>query len=106
MKQKAEKSGESEGDPNRRIRTKEGLRHTMSLSTFGLVISWKLNGKSPTGAVRLDRSSLSSQPKLPVTLHPTPPHQSVPNTGGNSYLFQAEEVHKHRLYIPLLSETK
>lgn len=79
VKQKAEKYGESEGDQNRRIRTKEGLRHTMSLSTFGLVISWKLDGKSPTGAVRLDRSSLSSQPKLPVTLHPTP-HTKVSPT--------------------------
>lgn len=27
VKQKAEKYGESEGDPNRRIRTTEGLRH-------------------------------------------------------------------------------
>lgn len=72
MEQKAEKYGESEGDQNRRIRTKEGLMHKIFLSTFGLVISWKLDGKSPTSALRLDRSSLSSQPKLPVTLHPTP----------------------------------
>lgn len=71
MEQKAEKYGESEGDQNRRIRTKEGLMHKIFLSTFGLV-SWKLDGKSPTSAVRLDRSSLSSQLKLPVTLHPTP----------------------------------
>lgn len=105
MEQKAEKYGESEGDQNRRIRTKEGLMHKIFLSTFGLVISWKLDGKSPTSAVRLDRSSLSSQPKLPVTLHPTPTPK-YPQHWRKQLSLPGGGSTQHLLHIPLLSETK